>query len=138
MTFYDYKVNSSKRTWKFNKIVTADVMNIEYIHPLKQKIIVEIVEKAQKDSGVKSIQVFGSAITNACDFESDLDLCIDWNFDCYDTEGILVPDTVSFMHQISMITKGKCDVVHLQYLEGTVVEQDAREGVVVYVYDGQS
>ncbi|MBQ4058062.1 MAG: hypothetical protein IJD40_03925 [Lachnospiraceae bacterium] len=137
MTFYDYKVNSTKRTWKFNKIVSDNVMNIEYIHPLKQKIIVDIVKSAKENIGIKSIRVFGSAITSECDFESDLDLCIDWNFDCYDDEGVLVPETVSFMHNISMITKGKCDVVHLQYLAGTIVEQDAREGVVVYVYDGQ-
>ena len=137
MTFYEYKVNSAKRTWKFTKVIPDNIMNIEYIHPLKQTMIASIVKKAMNDKGVKSIRVFGSAITSECDFGSDLDICIDWNFDCYDSEGVMVPETVSFMHEVSMITKGKCDVVHLQYLEGTVVEKDAKEGVVVYVYDGQ-
>lgn len=137
MTFYDYKTDSAKRTWKFNKIISDDIMNIEYIHPLKQKVVSNIVKKAQTDSGVKSIRIFGSAITNQCDFNSDLDICIDWNFNCYDSDGVLVAATVSFMHEISMLTKGQCDVVHLQYLAGTVVEQDAREGVIVYVYDGE-
>ena len=133
MTFYDYKVSSSKRTWKFNKVISENVMNIEYIHPLKQALIVRIVEMAKKDTVVKSIRVFGSAITNRCDFQSDLDICIEWGYDCYDDEGVLVPETVNFMHAVSMITKGQCDVVHLQYLKGTVVEEAAREGVVVYV-----
>ena len=138
MTFYEYKVRSSQRGWKFNRIVQDDIMNIVYIHPLKQRLIVEIVRKAQCDPGVKSIRVFGSSITNRCDFQSDLDLCIDWNFDCYDSDGVLVPETVEFLHDISMLTKGNCDVVHYQYLKGTLIEQDAKEGVLVYVQNGES
>ncbi len=137
MTFYEYKTESSKRTWKFNKVADTDVENIEYIHPLKQKLVSEIVEAARLDKGVKSLRVFGSAITNQCDFESDLDICIDWNFDCYDAEGVLVPEAASFLNIISVLTKGNCDVVHFKYLEGTVVEHDAKKGVIVYVYDGK-
>lgn len=88
--------------------------------------------------GVSSIRVFGSSITNRCDPDSDLDLCIEWNFDCYDKEGILVPQTVDFMKAVSVLSKGNCDVVHYQYLDGTVVADDARGGVVVYVHDAES
>ncbi len=135
MTFYEYKTLSSQRGWKFNKVVPDDILNIEYIHPLKQTFVAEIIKAAMKDCGVKSIRIFGSAITDKCDFSSDLDICIDWNFDCYDKEGVLVKETVGFLSTISKITKGGCDVVHLQYLEGTIVEEAAKGGVLVYVSD---
>ena len=137
MTFYEYKVRSEERTWRFNRVVADNIQNIEYIHPLKQKIIVDIVKEAKKDKSVRSIRVFGSSITNRCDLNSDLDLCIEWNLDCYDSEGVLVPETVSFMRAVAIITKGNYDMVHLQYLTGTVVENDAKQGVIVYVYDGE-
>ena len=37
--------------------------------------------------------------------------------------------------QISTITKGCADVVNYDYLDGTVVEDAVKEGVVVYEYD---
>lgn len=135
MEFYEYKKLSELRTWRFNKVVTEDILNIQYIHPLKQRVVAEIVQCACKDDGVKTIRVFGSSITSKCDFDSDLDICIEWKFDCYDAEGVLVPETLQFMQSISLITQGKCDVVHFQYLEGTVVEDAAKKGVIVYVSD---
>ncbi len=135
MTFYEYKTRSSLPGWKFKKVVQEDILNIVYIHPLKQRLVADIVKAAYNDVGVKSIRVFGSAITNRCDPESDLDLCIEWNFDCYDENGVLVPETVCFMRQISLLSNGNCDVVHYQYLGGTVVEEAAKGGVLVYVSD---
>ena len=135
MTFYEYSLLSRKRGWKFNKVVDEDILNIAYVHPLKQSLVVDIVKTAQKDSGVKSIRIFGSSITDNCDFSSDLDICVDWNFDCYDKEGVLVKETVDFLKQVAIITNGNCDIVHLQYLNGTVIEEAAKKGVLVYVSD---
>lgn len=135
MTFYEYKLLSSQRGWKFNKVVNDDILNIEYIHPLKQSLVVNIVKAAGRDSGVKSVRIFGSSITDNCDFSSDLDICVDWKFDCYDNEGVLVGETVDFLSAVSKITEGCCDVVHLQYLKGTDVEEAAKGGVIVYVSD---
>jgi hypothetical protein len=36
---------------------------------------------------------------------------------------------------ISSVTKGQADVVNYDYLEGTVVEDAVKEGVVVYEYN---
>jgi predicted nucleotidyltransferase len=137
MDFYEYKVRSSQPGWKFQRVVDEDVLNIEFIHPLKQQLVADIVKAAKLDSGVKTIRVFGSAITNRCDFQSDLDLCVEWKFDCYDADGILIPKTINFMRNISMLSKGQCDVVHYQYLKGTVVEEAAKKGVIVYVSDAE-
>ena len=112
--------------------------NVSYIHPLKQKIVSEIVKKAKEDKYVRSLRIFGSSVSNRCDFQSDLDLCIDWKIDCYDKDGVLVPETVAFLSEVSRLTEGHCDVVHLGYLNGTVVKEDAEKGVIVYVSDAES
>ncbi|MGN0243376.1 MAG: hypothetical protein ACI4CT_04850 [Lachnospiraceae bacterium] len=37
--------------------------------------------------------------------------------------------------EISVITKGRADVVNLGYLDGTVVEDAVKEGIVVYEHN---
>lgn len=133
MTFYEYKTLSGQKGWKFNVVSDRHFKNIQYIHPLKQKIIADIVEKAKNCPEIKRLIVFGSSITNKCDFQSDLDICIDWNIDCVDSDGVFVPETFDFMNFVSMITKGHADMVHYQYLEGTLIKDAVEEGVEVYV-----
>lgn len=93
------------------------------------------MEETRKDQVVRKIIIFGSSTRYDCDITSDLDICLDWSEDCYDNDGVLKPFTGNMRKMISLITKGRDDVVNLGYLDGTVVEDAVKEGIVVYEYN---
>lgn len=120
-------------SWKFTTIVDKEAFkNVNKIHPLKQKLVKEIVSKAKNDKEVKRIIVFGSSTRYDCDITSDLDICIDWYSPCYDEEGVLKPFTRSMRKAISSITKGLADVVNYNYLNDTDIADAVNKGVIVY------
>lgn len=90
MTVEEYLVKRKSPDWKFNTIIDREsFQHVNKIHPLKQKLVRDIVQAARNDEAVKRIIVFGSSTRYDCDIASDLDLCIDWKYDCYDEEGVL-------------------------------------------------
>lgn len=136
MTTEEYLKARKSKDWKFSKIVDEDAfMNVNRIHPLKQKNVKEIVEAARDDKAVKRIIIFGSSIRYDCDITSDLDICIDWNEACYDEDGVLKPFTKNMRKIIASVTKGNSDVVNYGYLDDSVVKSAVMEGVVVYEYN---
>lgn len=106
--------------------------NESLINPIKREIIKNIVSAARTEPMVRKIIIFGSSIREDCRADSDVDICIDWNQDCYDSEGVLKPFTISMRRKISMLTKGHVDVVNYGYLKGTYIEDAVKNGVVVY------
>ncbi len=133
MTTKEYLTARKSKNWKFNRVVDGTAFeHVNRIHPIKQKMVKEIVEAAMKDTQVERLIIFGSSTRYDCDITSDLDICIDWKKDCYDEDGVLKPFTRNMRRQISRITQGKADVVNYDYLDGTVIEEAVKEGVVVY------
>ncbi len=108
------------------------VQNSHSINPLKRDIITNIVAAAQNEPMVRKIIIFGSSIRDDCRADSDVDICIDWKQDCYDSEGVLKPFTISMRRKISALTKGHADVVNYDYLKGTYIEDAVKNGVIVY------
>ena len=136
MTTEEYLIARKSKNWKFNRVVdSTSFRNVSRIHPIKQKLVRDIVDVARNDQGVKRIIIFGSSIRYDCDITSDLDICVDWQEDCYDPEGVLMPFTRNLRKAISLITKGRADVVNYGYIEGTAVEDAVKEGVLVYEHD---
>jgi predicted nucleotidyltransferase len=136
MTTEEYLKARKSKDWKFNRIVdSSSFRNVNRIHPIKQKIVKEIVDEAKKDYEVERIIIFGSSIRYDCDITSDLDICIAWKDDCYDEEGVLKPFTGNMRRVISTVTKGNADVVNYDYLAGTEVEDAVKEGVIVYEHN---
>ena len=136
MTTEQYLQARKAKDWKFNRVVNKNsFLSVNRIHPMKQKIVEEIVNAAKSDKNVKKIIIFGSSTRYDCDITSDLDICIDWTQDCYDEEGILKPFTRNMRKCISSVTKGRADVVNYEYLDGTVVEDAVKQGVVVYEHN---
>lgn len=136
MDTQEYLIRRKDPNWKFSCVVDrTSFLNVNRIHPLKQKIIKAIVDIAKNDSFVKKIIIFGSSIRYDCDIYSDLDICIDWQSDCYDDDGILKPFTRNMRKAISMLTKGCADVVNFDYIDNTDISQAVREGVVVYEHN---
>lgn len=133
MTTQEYLAARKSKNWKFNQVVNENAFkNVNRIHPLKQKMVAQIVDHAKKDISVRRVIIFGSSTRYDCDITSDLDICIDWNQDCYDKEGVLKPFTKNMRQTISSVTKGNADVVDYAYLDGTVLKDAVENGVVVY------
>jgi predicted nucleotidyltransferase len=136
MTTEEYLVARKSPNWKFNMVVARDSFeHVNKIHPIKQKAVRDIVQVAKNDAAVRRIIIFGSSTRYDCDITSDLDICIDWSDDCYDSDGVLKPFTGNMRKAISVITKGSADVVNWDYLDGTVVEDAVKEGIVVYEHN---
>ena len=136
MTVDEYLIARKSKDWKFNKIVEDDdFLNVNRVHPIKQRLVKSIVQRAKEDKYVKRIIIFGSSIRYDCDITSDLDICIDWTEDCYDKDGVLMLFTRNMRRCITEVTKGNADVVNFDYLEGTDIEDSVKEGVVVYEYN---
>ncbi len=133
MTTEEYLRARKRKDWNFNRIVPEESFNqVSRIHPLKQRQVADVVAAARDDDYVRRIIIFGSASRYDCDITSDLDICIDWNEDCYDAEGVLKPFTGHMRKCISDITQGDADVVNFQYLDSTDIKDSVEEGVVVY------
>lgn len=62
---------------KFPVFEHCTFTNVQYINPLKQCDVQEIVTQLSKDAGVREIIVFGSAVEMRCSSYSDLDIFID-------------------------------------------------------------
>ena len=136
MTVEEYLEARKAKDWKFNKIVDDSAfLNVNRVHPLKQRLVKEVVDIAKRDNYVVKIIIFGSSIRYDCDITSDLDICIEWVEDCYDQNGVLKPFTKNMRKSISSLTKGKADVVNYGYLKDTVLEDAVKEGVVVYEHN---
>ena len=136
MTTSEYLIRRKAKDWKFTSVVPSDSFSgVNRIHPLKQREVKKIVDTARTDEAVRRIVIFGSSIRYDCNETSDLDICIDWDRDCYDADGVLLPFTRNMRKAISTATKGKADVVNYAYLDGTNVKEAVQEGVLVYEHN---
>ena len=136
MTTEEYLVARKRPDWKFNKVVDeSSFQSVNRIHPIKQRQVAKIVDYAKNDMYIKRIIIFGSSTRYDCDETSDLDICVDWSEDCYDSDGVLKPFTVNMRKAIASATNGDSDVVNFDYLDDTVVKDAVNKGVVVYEHN---
>lgn len=136
MTTKEYLTARKSKDWRFNRVVDrTSFQHVNRIHPIKQKLVKEIVEAAKKDMEVERLIIFGSSTRYDCDITSDLDICIDWARECYDADGVLKPFTGNMRRAISRITEGRADVVNYDHLDGTDIKDAVQEGVVVYEHN---
>lgn len=135
MTLSEYIEKSNQRQWVFPLVADGKVKNIRKIHPLKQKLVCDIVSLAKQDDGVREIIVYGSATSNRCHEGSDLDICIAWNFDCFDEEGVYVPAAAKLLREVSITGDGHVDVMPYTSWISEDVVREIKKGVVIYVQD---
>ena len=136
MTTEEYLVARKSPCWRFNRVVDNESFsNVNPVHPLKQRIVKDIVASARNDRFIRRIIIFGSSIRYDCDVNSDLDICIEWSEACYDEDGVLKPFTRNIRRIISSVTSGNADVVNYDYLDETLIQNAVERGVVVYEHD---
>lgn len=62
---------------QLDQILKKIYQNINYIHPIKQKKIEELLDYIEeKYPSIKQVIVFGSTVDGRCNFNSDIDLVI--------------------------------------------------------------
>ena len=88
----------------------------------------EFVERTNKNGIIKKIILFGSAVTDDCTNDSDIDLCFVSEGTCSDTV---------FFHifgGIGLAMDDLCDILIYKDLKGKVKDEIDKKGVVIYEY----
>jgi len=62
---------------KFKICIPNYFENCEYIHPLQQRKVSELVNYLKDNENVNKIIIFGSSVTNSCHNYSDVDIYLD-------------------------------------------------------------
>lgn len=109
-----------QRHWDFDIVIEDTFENVNCIHPLKQRDVLEIVRAAEKDNHVKEVIVFGSSVRFDCNSYSDIDIFVD-----RDDKVIKSPvDYDKVQSDVDIIFSWKCGLTLLTEIKNT--------GVVVF------
>ena len=108
------------------------IKNIDLLNPLKKERIIKGLEFIQKQNEVESVIgagiIFGSALTNQCTEESDIDICLASKYDCRN-------NTFFYIYGgLSLIMDNICDIVIYNKIKGKLKNEINKKGVVVYEY----
>lgn len=113
-----------KRRYRFKNIYQSNVLNINRIHPLQQKNIINVVGSIT-GMGITKIVVIGSSLNLRCNPWSDLDLVL---YGCLDG----VHRAEAEMGILSNVD-GKVDILWIQDIKNTNrIIEDIKGGVIVY------
>lgn len=112
------------RRYRFKNIYHSDILNIEKIHPLQQKNVINVIE-AIKDTDVTKIVVIGSTLNLRCNPWSDLDLVLFGHLDGIHRSYVEM--------QIISCIDGDVDILWMQDIkDSNRIIEDIRRGVIVY------
>lgn len=83
-----------KGKWKI--VIEKTFDNCEYIYPIQQKKVSDLIEYFKKNKNVKSIIIFGSSISSNCHIGSDVDVYVD----LYEDENIIKDKYFDFSYDL--------------------------------------
>lgn len=104
----------------------AEVVDISKVNKIKEEYVCRMIEVARKHAIVKRLIIFGSAVTDDCTDESDIDICADVT---YQEKGLKV---YNLGVDLSRICNGNCDILFYDRLKGKIKDEIDKKGVVVY------
>ena len=121
------------RRYHFRNIYHSDVLNIDRIHPLQQKIVINIIEKIS-NLGITKIVVIGSSLNLRCNPWSDLDIVLYGHLDglqranvemkiLSNVDGKISGEAWWFMSKLLRRAKARFESAKMQYLK--ISEDDA-------------
>lgn len=126
-----YKEQCRNKEWKFPIVIQDDnsVSNLIHIHPLKQKIVHNIIHDLQNKNLLQYINrliVFGSSITMACRPSSDLDIAVD-------IQPLPIETVNKIYDSIGENTDWNCDVLWIHRLKTSDrIYSEIMKGQVIY------
>ena len=100
--------------------------NLSMISDNKREQVYACVQAISKYGFVKRLIVFGSAVTNDCKEDSDIDHCVDM------TEPTRGLHTYQMTVDLSNACNHNCDILTYKKLHGKIKDEIDEKGVVVY------
>lgn len=108
------------------------IKNLDKINLVKREKVKKGCEYIQKMNDkfpvVSKAVVFGSAVTNKCDDDSDIDICLYSNFDSSNSQFFQI------YGNLPLVMDDICDILVYQKLTGKIKEEIDSKGVIVYEY----
>ena len=108
----------------------GDIKNLDRVNPIKRSMVKDIVSQIDNSTRVEKLVVFGSSIRDDCKPDSDLDIAIKWNEDCFDEDMFYKAFTLPIFRIIMKVTDGNNDIIPIGY-EGSL-KSVIENGVTVY------
>ncbi|MCD7865890.1 MAG: nucleotidyltransferase domain-containing protein [Clostridiales bacterium] len=118
-----YICHNDENLWDFEILDGCESMNMNHIHPLKQRAVSALIRLLAYDSHVRAAIVFGSAVRFDCHSASDLDLLI-----------VRDDDQMRIDAPLESIP-GEMDILFASHLGDRLRREIARTGVLVYSRD---
>ena len=109
----------------FPVIVNTECKNINRIYPTKQRQVAAIYSCAREFDIIHRIYIFGSSVTAKCNFDSDLDICIDADV----SDGMKVYD---MQKAFGDACEWNCDMLMLANIGQGLRDTVQNEGVIIY------
>lgn len=108
------------------------ILNIEKINIQKRTQIeagMKFIEKINQDGVVRKVILFGSALTNDCDKDSDIDLCFVTDYDSKN------PVFFQIYGELPLVMNDLCDILIYSKVNGKIKEEIDNKGVLIYYYE---
>lgn len=109
----------------FPVVVNVHYPNVQYIYPLKQKLAAQVRETVSQYKSIRKVWIFGSSVTNRCNIDSDLDICIDF----FTTNGM---EIYEIQNKVGNLCNWNCDILVYSNLGKFLKNTIEKEGVVIY------
>ncbi|MCD8365033.1 MAG: nucleotidyltransferase domain-containing protein [Clostridiales bacterium] len=116
----EYVKHNGENLWDFEILDGCDCMNINHIHPLKQRDVTALSRILSYDAHIQEAIVFGSSVRFDCHSASDLDVLI-----VRDDEKMRIDAPVDEI-------RSEMDVIFASHLGKKLRDEIARTGVPVY------
>lgn len=107
------------------------MLNENRVHPIKRKKVksgIAFIESLNTAGLIQKIILFGSAITDDCSEDSDIDLCFVTDATCEDNTYFRM------FGGIGIAMDDLCDILVYKDLKGQIKDEIDRKGVVIYEY----
>lgn len=88
-TFKEIEMDRDRTFYVLNTSFNQ-VMNINKIHPLKQKKVYYLIKNLVNMGFVKRIWIFGSSTNNSCNINSDIDVLVELENDDFSSDDDIV------------------------------------------------
>ncbi|MCD8150761.1 MAG: nucleotidyltransferase domain-containing protein [Clostridiales bacterium] len=102
------------------------MVNTSKVNAMKKKEVERLIEISKKTGVVNRLIIFGSAITNDCHKESDVDMCLDVSCETSDKR-LRRP-----VYELSEVCDFNCDILFYHKLGKNLKKEIDSKGVTVY------
>ena len=99
---------------------------LSLINVIKRKQVADCINVISKYDFVKRLIIFGSSVTDRCDTNSDIDICIDM---IGNTRGL---HTYQLGVELNKVCENNCDILTYNKLRGKIKNEIDDKGVIVY------